>query len=193
MEDRYSAPKMTDKEWIELDRTSVREMCVEKVRELREDIGAMEDSIEEAYREYFAEKRKSKTDSFDLWVRHLFIVDVHLEKELQRKKSKLAYFNSLLIQSKGDTPHNNNITAVDIERAKEYPLEALLPELKPAGSKKMKCSCPFHEDRTPSFIVYLESNSFYCFSCQVGGNPIDFVIKSEGLEFIEAVRRLSTH
>ena len=48
--------------------------------------------------------------------------------------------------------------------------------------------CPFHNEKTPSFNVYLQSNSFYCFGCGVGGDIITFIEKIENLNYIEAVK-----
>lgn len=36
-----------------------------------------------------------------------------------------------------------------------------------------KCSCPIHNDSTPSFKVYKNTNTFYCFGCGVAGGPVD--------------------
>lgn len=55
-----------------------------------------------------------------------------------------------------------------------------------------KCRCPFHQpDRTPSFTVYPDTESFYCFGCQAGGDVITFVMKIENLSYIEAVKKLA--
>lgn len=51
--------------------------------------------------------------------------------------------------------------------------------------------CPFHNEKTPSFNVYLQSNSFYCFGCGVGGDIITFIEKIENLNYIEAVKFLA--
>lgn len=51
--------------------------------------------------------------------------------------------------------------------------------------------CPFHEDRSPSFKVYEESNRFVCFGCNAHGSPIDFVMQYEKCSFKEAVSTLS--
>ena len=37
--------------------------------------------------------------------------------------------------------------------------------------------CPFHGEKTPSFNVYTENDSFYCFGCGVGGDVISFIMK----------------
>jgi DNA primase len=51
--------------------------------------------------------------------------------------------------------------------------------------------CPFHQEKTPSFSVNRERGFFYCFGCQVGGTAFDFLMKTEGLNFAEAVRSLA--
>lgn len=51
--------------------------------------------------------------------------------------------------------------------------------------------CPFHNEKTPSFTVYPENDSFYCFGCGVGGDVITFVRRIENLDYLEAVKMLA--
>lgn len=51
--------------------------------------------------------------------------------------------------------------------------------------------CPFHNEKTPSFVVYPENQSFYCFGCGVGGDAITFVRKINNLDYVEAVKALA--
>ena len=51
--------------------------------------------------------------------------------------------------------------------------------------------CPFHNEKTPSFTVYPENNSFYCFGCGAGGDVISFVRRMENLDYIEAVKAVA--
>lgn len=51
--------------------------------------------------------------------------------------------------------------------------------------------CPFHGEKTPSFNIYTENGSFYCFGCGVGGDVISFVMKIENLDYVEAVKFLA--
>ena len=51
--------------------------------------------------------------------------------------------------------------------------------------------CPFHSEKSPSFTVYPSSNSYYCFGCGAGGDPITFIRGIENLDYIEAVRFLA--
>lgn len=51
--------------------------------------------------------------------------------------------------------------------------------------------CPFHSEKTPSFVVYPETASFYCFGCGAGGDAITFVKRINNLDYIEAVKFLA--
>ena len=51
--------------------------------------------------------------------------------------------------------------------------------------------CPFHSEKTPSFVVYPETQSFYCFGCGAGGDVITFVRKINNLEYVEALKMLA--
>lgn len=62
--------------------------------------------------------------------------------------------------------------------------------LKRAGAN-LKGLCPFHSEKTPSFTVYPADNSFYCFGCGAGGDPITFIRKRENLDYPDAVEFLA--
>ena len=62
--------------------------------------------------------------------------------------------------------------------------------LKRAGSRWKAC-CPFHNEKTPSFIVDQSRQNFKCFGCGEGGSAITFVMKMENLGFADTVRRLA--
>ena len=51
--------------------------------------------------------------------------------------------------------------------------------------------CPFHSEKTPSFVVYPETQSFYCFGCGAGGDVINFVRRISNLDYVEAVKLLA--
>lgn len=62
--------------------------------------------------------------------------------------------------------------------------------LSPAG-KNLKGLCPFHQERTPSFMVSPERKMWHCFGCGLGGDIIKFAMLYEHLEFPEALRFLA--
>lgn len=51
--------------------------------------------------------------------------------------------------------------------------------------------CPFHNEKTPSFTVYENTQSFYCFGCGAGGDGVSFMRKIENLDYIDAVKVLA--
>ena len=51
--------------------------------------------------------------------------------------------------------------------------------------------CPFHGEKTPSFTVYPDTSSFYCFGCGAGGDVITFIKRIENLDYLDAVRFLA--
>lgn len=55
-----------------------------------------------------------------------------------------------------------------------------------------KCNCPFHNERTPSFVVYPNEGRWHCFgACATGGDIFNFIMKKENLDFREALERLA--
>lgn len=51
--------------------------------------------------------------------------------------------------------------------------------------------CPFHGEKTPSFNIYTETDSFYCFGCGAAGDVISFIMKIDNLDYVEAVKYLA--
>ena len=51
--------------------------------------------------------------------------------------------------------------------------------------------CPFHSEKTPSMVVYPDTQSFFCFGCGAGGNVISFIMRIENLDYVEAVKFLA--
>ncbi len=62
--------------------------------------------------------------------------------------------------------------------------------LKKAG-QNFKTRCPFHQEKTPSFMVNPAKQIFHCFGCGTGGNAISFLMKYEKMDFIEAITTLA--
>ena len=84
----------------------------------------------------------------------------------------------------------DGLSEEDIERAKEVPIEDLY-EGRLRGSSRLMGVCPFHEERTASFTIFTNDNSFYCFGCNVHGDVIDYYMATNKVNFVEAVRQLN--
>ena len=59
-------------------------------------------------------------------------------------------------------------------------------ELKKSGAN-FKANCPFHGEKTPSFVVSPSKQIFHCFGCGIGGDAIKFVMEYEKLNYPEAI------
>ncbi len=62
--------------------------------------------------------------------------------------------------------------------------------LKKSGASFVAC-CPFHNEKSPSFNVVPGKNIFHCFGCQMGGNPVKWMMETAKLSFPEAVLQLA--
>src|SRR5450830_528151 len=86
------------------------------------------------------------------------------------------------------------IPAADLEQLKEEISVQRLVEASGVvlkkGGKDFTGICPFHADETASLVITPHKNLWHCFGCQIGGGPIDWVIKSRGVSFRHAVELL---
>lgn len=74
----------------------------------------------------------------------------------------------------------------EIENARNIPIQLLIGE---KVGRTVKVRCPFHNERTPSCVIYAD-NSYHCFGCSAHGkNAIDFVM-ALGYSFSDAVKEL---
>ena len=64
-------------------------------------------------------------------------------------------------------------------------------ELKKAGAN-FKANCPFHGEKTPSFVVSPSKQIYHCFGCGVGGDAIKFVMEIEKLSYPEAIEKVAS-
>ena len=64
-------------------------------------------------------------------------------------------------------------------------------ELRRAGVNSYFGVCPFHDERTGSFHVRPDEKHYHCFGCQESGDPFDFVMQTEGLDFKAAMESLA--
>lgn len=86
------------------------------------------------------------------------------------------------------------ITKQSLERLKEQAdivtIISSYIELRRSGSNFSAC-CPFHNEKTPSFIVSPARNSYHCYGCGVGGDCISFVMEYEHLNFHQSVEKIA--
>jgi len=84
----------------------------------------------------------------------------------------------------------NEVINQVIQRSDIVEIIGAYTALKKAG-RNFKALCPFHHEKTPSFVVNPDKQIYHCFGCGVGGNAVGFLMRQEHLEFPEAVRFLA--
>ena len=72
----------------------------------------------------------------------------------------------------------NDVINQVIERSDIVEIIGNYTALKKAG-RNFKALCPFHHEKTPSFVVNPDKQIFHCFGCGVGGNAVGFLMRQE--------------
>jgi len=112
--------------------------------------------------------------------------------KLNRYLRKLRFYKKVHLDLLG----NGNQEVLDVELARNVPIELIVTPYLPKFRKirnKIIANCPFHPDKTPSFYLFMDQNSYHCFGCQEHGDVINFIIKAENFTFKEAVRYLGNY
>lgn len=105
-----------------------------------------------------------------------------LERELIEEKFKPTIRSITAFLS----PYTKDkITQVDIDRAKEHPIENIFPN----PIRRKMAICPFHAEKTPSCEIR-KNNTFICYGCGEHGDTIDLYQKLNNVSFLEAVTKL---
>jgi hypothetical protein len=112
---------------------------------------------------------------------HLRLINGHIVR--------LDRLQSLIL----NIPRRGQVSDADITQAREVPVSAIVAvPLKKAGQTCVG-HCPLHDDKSPSFHIYPDTNSWYCFGCKRGGDTIAFIRLRHGLSFRDAVYYLTHH
>lgn len=135
-------------------------------------------------------------DHKDMWFYELYIKHFHV-KGICEIEEKIRYFEHILKYRGSGTVYElprgspNQITDQRIQEAKSVPIEQILKLDYRSSAGRLIARCPFHEDKTPSFVVYKESNTAWCFGCQQGGDSIGIVQLQHNYSFKEAIYYLT--
>ncbi len=182
---KYQPPKYSDKELLNIF-PEAKKIIPKKIKEweaiLEEEKKDLKDCLASIY--------SQKLDEFSIWflekVARLFLMPPILEADghILRLKRMLSVANP----SRKKIDHLQEKIGI----ARQYPITELARsklELRQA-SNNFIALCPFHNDKRPSFYIYPETNTFYCFGCQENGDVIKLTMHLHGTDFKEAVRML---
>lgn len=111
-----------------------------------------------------------------------------IEGQIKKLQFSLSHLDEL--EGKKEVKQTNGVSEEEIAKAKEVPITNFYTDRLSKHNKLATGRCPFHNEKTGSFTIYLDQNTFWCYGCQSGGTVVDFVMKQNGITFLEAVKRL---
>lgn len=163
LENQYKAPRSNPFEVFKPNKTFLKEV----IKQLKNECYAKTRKIEE-----FNQAR--------------FPIPSWLDKERTKLLRRIKDYEYRLRGGKS----SSDIGEPEIRRAKEYPIADLYNGPTKRTGRTLVGRCPFHEEKSGSFTIYLHNNTWHCFGCNLGGDSIDYVILHYDIPFIEAVKKL---
>lgn len=182
---RKSLPRFSDTELLKIFQEA-KTIIPEKIAEWEE----KQDGLSEIIKKKLTLIRHRISNEFAQWFWREWIKITDGE-ELLKVEKHIARLKRLLSVARGRVP-KGRLTEEEIERARAVPIENLINQPLRKGGKTLVMLCPLHDERHPSFHVYPESNSCWCYGCNQGGDVISFIRLLHGYSFQEAVRHLIT-
>lgn len=175
----------SDQELLEIF-PEAKELIYTKIRELEKIIKKKESEISNCLDRI----KEMDVDDFSKWFARE-IVKMELMPELQKYDKELFHLRRYERILKPNTKRVSNFHE-KVEIAKNASIVEVAiryTDLKPYGNK-FTGLCPLHEERRASFVVYPETNSFFCFGCSKGGSVINLIMELHGVDFKDAVLAL---
>ena len=134
--------------------------------------------------------QNAETDDFSKWFCREWVKQTD-GQELMIAEKHITRLKRLLWATEKRKPPKDWIDEDQKCIALEVPIESLL-ETDYRTSGRTVCSlCPFHGEKTPSFYVYTDTNRYWCYGCNQGGDSINFIRSLYNFTFKEAVEYLT--
>lgn len=182
---QQSLPKFKDKELLEIF-PEAKEIIPQKIKEWEEVLENEKNDLKECLVSIYSQK----LDEFSTWfgerVARLFLMPpiMEAERHILRLRRMQSIYN----------PSEERLARWQekLEKARQHSITELAGnklDFRPAG-KNFIALCPFHNEKSPSFYIYPETNTFHCFGCQENGDVIKLTQHLYGLDFKEAVKML---
>lgn len=183
----YECSWYTDQELLEIF-PEAKKIIPEKIREWKNECEEMKSDI----REFLESGEKNYPNDYWFWeiaVAKLFLPKLY---KYEGHILRLRRYQNIYKPKKNSRINNYEKFREKIEIAQNYPIAELARdklELRPSGENFVGL-CPFHNERTPSFYLYTNTNIFVCFGCNEKGSVLKLTMHLYGLDFKEAVEML---
>jgi hypothetical protein len=136
-------------------------------------------------------KTQCKND-FERWLGD-YCIEQNLGPEMKVVNYHIVRLKGYLGALHPDLIDPNLVTQEQIEYAKSQPIENLLDQpIRKVGTRYYSL-CPLHNEKSPSFVIYKDTNTAWCFGCQQGGDSIKLVQLLNDLSFKAAVKYLNNY
>ena len=179
--DEYQPLRLTDKELLEVFPEATHQTIPKKIREWEKRYSEVKEEIKAVFKE---------APQKDLWFYEILLTKFRFPELYECEKHIFRLKRLLAISRSNGAPIFDFQTKLEIAKRRPiYELARDKLELRQVG-KKYVARCPFHDERTPSFYLYPESNTFHCFGCGKHGDVINLTQQLSGLTFKEAVESL---
>lgn len=185
----YLGSILSDRELIQTFFPSPKEaqkLFSEKIKEWQ----AIESNILKEIKPILSKIREIK-DEFSQWFWRE-VLKVLASDRLAEAVNNIQRLKRLILIAEGKKRDKTGDLTKDLEIARQTQILNIAGSflrLRRSG-KNYSALCPFHSEKHPSFYIYPETNTFYCFGCQKGGDVIKFVELAFGYSFKEAVNYL---
>ncbi|GEM_PF-1624434 len=190
--DNYSYEYPSESELLEIFPESVLIIPV-KLKEWKKRRDKASNRIKKALKKYYGE-HDAITEVERSFAEGVCDVMVPELEESLKHISRLERLQRLMIskaKERAGIPTNREDFEQKKTAAKEVNISELYPfrKIRRIGQRFSAC-CPFHQDDTPSFIIYPD-NHWHCFGCNKGGDSIDFIKELRSCNYKEAVHELA--
>lgn len=123
-------------------------------------------------------------------MRQIFLsFEVKLKAELIACRKNIKWWQGRIELVSGDKKQ----TLFDLDTIKQIPITQFLGDYAMKSSTRVHYKAPWRNETKASLVVYTQSNTWWDFGASIGGSNIDFIMKKEGLDFIEAVKYLRSY
>lgn len=186
----------SETDWVEIvGEAETLRVIKEKQAEYTEQIGKLT-SFWESDLKFLDEQNVTGFDRYFFETLYQYKYEPQIQRIVNRAQQLIKlYMKHDALKSPRDSVADcsTNVTPAQIEKAKEVRLIELFDnggiKLIRAG-RNYKTLCPFHPEKSPSCMIYAESNSYHCFGCSAHGDSITFIMKTKNLNFPDSVRLL---